>query len=92
MGRHGSGQVELPPAVVLARCCIIPQICMSVDRHSSCVGLFDVVSCHTGNPAAAAAGLPLLAYDVIYASLLAEQGLVREATAYASAVQVATCS
>lgn len=41
-----------------------------------------------GNPAAAAGGLPLLAYDVVYASLLAEQGLLREALAYVSAVQV----
>lgn len=44
--------------------------------------------CSTGNPGATAAGLPLLAYDVIYASLLAEQGLAREAMAYVSAVQV----
>jgi hypothetical protein len=44
--------------------------------------------CHTGNPAAAAGGLPLLAYDVVYASLLAEQGLLREALAYVSAIQV----
>ena len=41
-----------------------------------------------GNPAAAAGGLPLLAYDVVYASLLAEEGLLREALAYVSAVQV----
>lgn len=47
-----------------------------------------IVCCRAGNPAAAAAGLPLLAYDVVYAALLAEQGLVREAMAYISAAQV----
>jgi hypothetical protein len=48
----------------------------------------DTPSVHAGNPAAAAGGLPLLAYDVVYASLLAEQGLLREALAYISTVQV----
>lgn len=42
-----------------------------------------------GNPGFGGACLPLLAYEVVYASLLAEQGLLREATAYCASVQVA---